>query len=186
MKKIFVLLVLISNFAVAQVSTITRNPASYTKEVFPFQGSRIVQVDEAHSPGNEENVFIFSKVERGAKPDVMHFQRFTKTNGNWTIRAKTEIRHDGIVVAIGNRKAFMDADKNKSVDALFIYSLNDLDLKQQSIHMLISQGGKIYTIAATLADGYQSSKFSDNFSELSPATKEAAMSYWAKLDKADK
>ena len=144
-----------------------------------------MSVDEAHSSNNEESVFIFSKVDRGAKPDVMHFQRFTKADGKWALRSKTEIRHDGIIVAIGNRKAFTDADKNKSVDAFLVYSLNDFDLKQQSIHMLISQGGKIFSIAASPADGYQSSKFSDNFGELSPNSKDAAMSFWGKLDKAD-
>ena len=186
MKNFLLLLLFVSQLACAQISVITRNPASYTKEVFPFQGSRIMTVDEAHSPNNEENVFVFSKVDRGAKPDVMYFQRFTKADGRWTLKSKTEIRHDGIVVAIGNRKAFTDADKSKSVDAFFVYSLNDFDLKQQSIHMLISQGSKIFTIAASLADGYQSSKFSDNFAELSPNAKDAALSYWAKLDKADK
>ncbi len=185
MKYLLFLLLIACNSAAAQVSTITRNPASYTQEVFPYKGTRILQVDEVSSPGNEDNVFIFSKTERYAKPDIMYFQRFTKTAGLWKLHVSSEIKHDGIISTIGNRKAFTDADKIKSIDALFIYALNGHDLKQQSIHLLLSQGSRIYTIAASKADDYASSKFSDNFAELSPAVKSNVMAYWARLDKAD-
>ena len=186
MKKLLLVLLIACTSALAQVSAVTRNPASYTQEVFAYQGSRILQVDEVSSPGNEENVFIFSKVEKYAKPDVMYFQRFTKNGGQWKLNASSEIRHDGIISTVNNRKAFTDVDKNKSIDALFIYALNDADLKQQSIHLLFSQGSKIYSIAAVKSDNYASSKFSDNFAELSPNVKTAVIAYWNKLDKADK
>lgn len=186
MKKLLFALLIACTSAVAQVSSVTRSPASNTQEVFAYKGSRIVQVDEASSLGNEENVFIFSKVEKFAKPDVMYFQRFTKMGGQWKLNASAEMRHDGIISVTNNRKAFTDADKNKSVDALFIYALNDNDLKQQSIHLLFSQANKIYTIAAYKADDYASSKLSDNFAELSPAVKNNVLTYWGKLDKADK
>lgn len=186
MKQLLFILLIACTSAAAQVSTVTRSPASYTQEVFAYKGSRIVQVDEASSPGNEENVFIFSKIEKFAKPDVMYFQRFTKMSGQWKLNSSAEMRHDGIISVTNNRKAFTDADKNKSVDALFIYALNDNDLKQQSIHLLFSQANKIYTIAAYKADDYASSKLSDNFAELSPAVKNNVLTYWGKLDKADK
>jgi hypothetical protein len=178
------------NVALAQgVSSVTRNPASYTQDVFPYKGSRMMSVDEV-SQGSEDNVFIFSKVEKFAKPDVMYFQRFTrevgKTGTPWKLSASSEIRHDGIIVVVNNRKTFTDTDKGKSVDALFIYALNDLDLKQQSIHGLFSHGDKIYTIAANKSDNYASSQFSTNFQELSPTIKAGIMAYWAKLDKKDK
>ncbi len=66
------------NFLNAQISNIVRNEACYTKEVFPYRGIRIMQVDEVSCPDNEENVFIFSKIEKKAKKDIMYFQRFTK------------------------------------------------------------------------------------------------------------
>ena len=186
MKKLLLLLLIAGTSAFAQVSTVTRNPASYTQDVFAYKGSRILQVDEVSSPGNEENEFIFSKVEKYAKPDVMYFQRFTKRGSQWALSASTEIRHDGIISTANNRKAFTDVDKNKSIDALFIYELNDAQLKQQSIHLLFSQGSKIYSIAAAKSDNYASNKYSDNFAELSPNVKSSVMAYWNKLDKADK
>lgn len=178
------------NLAQAQVTTVTRNIASYTQDVFPYKGSRVMSVDEVSAGGREDNVFIFSKVEKFAKPDVMYFQRFTrefgKTGTPWKLAAATEIRHDGIIVVVNNRKTFSDTDKRKSVDALFIYALNDADLKQQSIHGLFSHADKIYTIAANKSDNYATSQFSDNFKDLSPTIKAGVMAYWNKLDKKDK
>lgn len=118
----------------AQVSNIVRNPDSYKN--FPYEGTRIIQVDEANSSDNEDNVFIFSKIEKGAKPDKMTFQRFTKVGGDWKVVAKKQMTHDGILSAWGQRKAFADYDKDKSIDALFIYALNDYDFKQQSVHLI--------------------------------------------------
>jgi hypothetical protein len=170
--------------------TVTRNPASYTQDVFPYKGSRMMMVDEVSSPGVEDNVFIFSKVEKFAKPDVMYFQRFTrdygKTGTPWKLAASTEVRHDGIIVVVNNRKTFTDYDLRKSIDALFIYALSDADLKQQSIHALFSHADKIYTIAANNSDNYATSLFSDNFKELSPTIKAGVIAYWTKLDKKDK
>jgi hypothetical protein len=185
------LLTLTCSVALAQgASSVTRNPASYTQDVFPYKGSRMMMVDEVSSPGHEDNVFIFSKVEKFAKPDVMYFQRFTREAGKagtpWKLSASTEIKYDGIIVVVNNRKTFTDNDKQNSIDALFIYALNDADLKQQSIHALFSRGDKIYTIAANKSDNYASSQFSANFQELSPTIKAGIMAYWTKLDKKDK
>jgi hypothetical protein len=188
LKSFLLLLTLTCTCALAQTAT-TRNPAAYTQDVFPYKGSRMMSVDEV-SQGSEDNVFIFSKVEKFAKPDVMYFQRFTrevgKTGTPWKLSASSEIRHYGIIVVVSNRKTFGDTDKRNSVDALFIYALNDLDLKQQSIHGLFSHGDKIYSIAANKADNYATSQFSDNFKELSPTVKAGVMAYWNKLDKKDK
>jgi hypothetical protein len=196
-KSLLILLALTSltslacTYALAQgASSVTRNPASYTQDVFPYKGSRMMMMDEVSSQGSEDNVFIFSKVEKFAKPDVMYFQRFTrevgKTGTPWKLIASSEIKYDGIIVVVNNRKTFTDNDKQNSIDALFIYALNDVDLKQQSIHALFSHGDKIYTIAANKSDNYASSQFSANFSELSPTIKAGIMAYWAKLDKKDK
>jgi hypothetical protein len=178
-------------YALAQgAATVTRNIASYTQDVFPYKGSRMMSVDEVSAGGVEDNVFIFSKVEKFAKPDVMYFQRFTrefgKTGTPWKLAASSEIRHDGIIVVVNNRKTFTDSDKSNSIDALFIYALNDADLKQQSIHALFSHADKIYSIAASKADNYAASQFSDNFKDLSPTIKAGVMAYWNKLDKKDK
>jgi hypothetical protein len=196
-KSLLILLALTSltslacTYALAQgASSVTRNPASYTQDVFPYKGSRMMMMDEVSSQGSEDNVFIFSKVEKFAKPDVMYFQRFTrevgKTGTPWKLIASSEIKYDGIIVVVNNRKTFTDNDKQNSIDALFIYALNDADLKQQSIHALFSHGEKIYTIAANKSDNYATSQFSTNFQELSPTIKAGIMAYWTKLDKKDK
>jgi hypothetical protein len=181
------------NAALAQITSITRNPASYTQDIFPYKGSRMMTVDEVRIEGHEDNVYIFSKVDKFAKPDVMYFQRYIREGANagkpgapWKLKASTEIKHDGIIVVVNNRKSFTDADKGKSVDALFIYALNDADLKQQSIHSLFSQGDKIYTIAANKSDNYKQSQFSANFKELSAEIQTNILAYWNKLDKKDK
>jgi hypothetical protein len=39
------------NLAQAQVTTVTRNIASYTQDVFPYKGSRMMTVDEVSAGG---------------------------------------------------------------------------------------------------------------------------------------
>ena len=165
----------------AQVSNIVRHQDSYKD--FPFEGVRIVQVDEVHSPENEENVFIFSKTEKGANPDKMTFQRFTKIDGNWKVKAKKQFNHNGIISAWGQRKAFADYDKDKSIDALFIYSLNDADFKQQSVHLIFSKNEELYEISTSAESGYSKDVFSDNFKNLPKNIQTGILEYWNKLDK---
>jgi lipopolysaccharide export LptBFGC system permease protein LptF len=185
MNKLLLLLLVCCHGVFAQVSSVVRNPASYTQDVFSYKGNRILQVDEVSSSGNEENVFIFSKIEKNAKPDVMYFQRFIKNDNQWKLNTLFEIKYDGIISMLKNRKAFTDADKNKRVDALFIYALNDYDFKQQSVHLLFSHTSKIYSITAYKSDGYAKNIFSDNFQDLTPNLKSTVMEYWGKLDKTD-
>ena len=81
--KILLPMLFIGTMMNAQVSNIVRHPDSYKN--LPYEGTRILQVDEANSPDNEDNVFMFSKIEKGAKPDKMTFQRFTKVDGKWKV-----------------------------------------------------------------------------------------------------
>jgi hypothetical protein len=60
----------------AQVTNIVRHQDSYAD--FPIDGVRIVQVDELHAQDKEENVYIFSRIEKEASPDRMTFQKFTR------------------------------------------------------------------------------------------------------------
>lgn len=179
--KILLPILFIGTFVNAQVSNVVRNPDSYKN--LPFEGTRILQVDEANSPDNEDNVFMFSKIEKGAKPDKMTFQRFTKVDGKWKVVAKKQMTHDGILSAWGQRKAFADYDKDKSIDALFIYALNDYDLKQQSVHLIFSKKDKLYEISTSAESGYTKDVYSDNFKTLPENIQSKILEYWNKLDK---
>ena len=66
MKNVLILL-LFSNILTAQISNVIRNKDSYTQDVFPYKGVRAIQIDEVSAVGNEDNVFIFSKIEKNAK-----------------------------------------------------------------------------------------------------------------------
>lgn len=185
MKKALLFLLITTNLITAQVSNIVRNEASYSQEIFPYRGIRIMQVDEVSCPDNEENIFIFSKIEKNAKKDIMYFQRFIKDNSKWKLNSDLEIKHDGIISVWKSRKAFFDADKDKSIDALFIYSLNDYDFKQQTVHLIYSHLSKIYSIHSNISDNYTKDTYSDNFKELDENSKSKILEYWNKLDKAD-
>ena len=180
--KIFVfVLMLISSWAFSQVSNVIRHPDSYKD--FAFEGVRIVQVEEVASPGNEENVIIFSKIEKGAQPDKMFIQRFTKQGGTWNVVSKKTINHAGVISSWGSRKAFGDYDKDKSADAILVYSLSDYDFNQQSVHVILSKGKEIYEIASDAASDYSKPVFSDNFNSLPTELKKRVMDFWTKLDK---
>ena len=179
--KILLPMLFIGTMMTAQVSNIVRHQDSYKD--FPFEGVRIVQVDEVNSPDSEDNVFIFSKIEKGAKPDKMTFQRFTKIGGEWKVKAKKQIEHAGIISSWGQRKSFADYDKDKSIDALFIYSLNDYDFKQQSVHLIFSKNAEFYEISTSAESGYSKDVYSDNFKNLRQNIKNEILEYWNKLDK---
>jgi len=179
--KILLPVLFIGTMMTAQVSNIVRHQDSYKD--FPFEGVRIVQVDEVNSPENEDNVFIFSKIEKGAKPDRMTFQRFTKIGGEWKVKAKKQIEHAGIISSWGQRKSFADYDKDKSIDALFIYSLNDYDFKQQSVHLIFSKNAEFYEISTSAESGYSKDVYSDNFKDLPENIQSKILEYWNKLDK---
>jgi hypothetical protein len=74
MKNLIFLCFIFCHNAIAKVTSVVRNPASTTQALFAYQGNRLLQADEVSSPQNEENVFIFSKLKKDAKPDVMYFQ----------------------------------------------------------------------------------------------------------------
>lgn len=184
MKKLFLLL-LFTNGIIAQVSVVTRNKDSYTQDVFPYKGVRAIQIDEVHCSNNEENIFIFSKIEKNANPDRMYFQRFTKKDDKWSLVTLSEIDHNGIISAWGSRKGFMDYNKDKSIDAFFIYGLYDSDFKQQSVCLLFSQYDKVYTIKTDKKSEFKNNIFSENFKELDGKVRKQIMEYWDELDKID-
>jgi hypothetical protein len=171
-------------FSLAQVSVITRDKSSYTKDVFPYKGTRAMMIDEVNC-GEEETVFLFSKVDRGAKIDEMNFQRYTKANGKWVLKNGFDIKHEGIISVLNNRKWLTDFDKDKSADALFVYTFNDTGFKQQSVHLLLSHLVNVYTITSSAEDDYIKNVFSENFEKLDSSTKEAVLKYWEELDKKD-
>jgi hypothetical protein len=62
----------------AQVSVTTRHIDSYDKQTFPYEGTRIMFIDEAATSA-EQNVFIWSKpaqiTSANSQPDELHFRR---------------------------------------------------------------------------------------------------------------
>lgn len=183
MKSIILLLMLLTGSAVthAQVSVITRAAEAYSH--FKFRGARLLNVNEAGIEGREENVFIFSKAAKGAQPDTMYLQRYSRDKSGWAVKADTMLVHAGVIMNWDARKGFFDGDADGSVDAYFIYSLADEDLKQQSVHLLFSKGTAFYTISAFAADRYSKSRYSKNFDSLPPAVKKNLTEAWERLDK---
>jgi hypothetical protein len=185
-KKWFVLLLTLSGAsAFAQVSVVFRAPEAYGKSVFAYQGERLLSGDNASTP-LEDNVFIFSKSAAPAsavKLDVLYFQRYQKVNDQWQRSVFHAIEHSGLLSVWNARKAFLDSDKDQSVDAMFVYSKHDLNRKQLSVHLLISHKSSIYTLSALEATDYKETSFSANYSELPAPLKEAALKYWDQLDK---
>lgn len=179
--KILLSVMFVGSLFNAQVSNIVKNPEAYKN--FPVQGSRIVQIDEVHSPEHEENVFIFSKIEKGAKPDKMILERFVKVNGQFVVKSKKEFNYDGIISSWGQRKVFADYDKDKSIDAIFIYSLNDYDFNQESVHLIFSKNNAFYEVSSSAENDYATNLYSDNFSTLPNDIKNEIEEYWNKLDK---
>lgn len=174
-----------ASLAFAQVSLVIRAPEAYSKQVFGFQGERMLTGDNASTP-QEDNVFIFSKSAAPAtavKLDVLYFQRYQKISAQWQRSAFVAIEHAGLLSVWNTRKAFLDPDKDQSVDAMFVYSKHDLNKNQQSVHLLISHKYSLYTLSASESSNYKETSFSPNFSELPAAVKEAALKYWDLLDK---
>jgi hypothetical protein len=184
--KWFVVWLTLSGMSVfAQVSVVFRAPEAYSKSVFAYQGERFLTGDNVSTP-LEDNVFIFSKSSTPAssvKLDVLYFQRYQKINEQWQRSAFHAIEHGGLLSVWNTRKAFLDPDKDQSVDAMFVYSKHDLNKKQLSVHLLISHKSGIYTLSANEATDYKETSFSANYSELPAPLKEAALKYWDQLDK---
>lgn len=183
MKHIILLLGLIAGAATtrAQVSVVTRAAEAYSN--FKYQGARLLNVSEVHVEGREDNVFIFSKAAKGAQPDTMYLQRYTKEKNKWIIKADTMLVHKGVIMNWDARKGFFDGDRDGSIDAYFIYSLANADLQQQSVHLLFSKGPAFYTISAAASDGYRQSTYSENFETLPPEIKKRLTEAWERLDK---
>lgn len=184
MKRIILILtLLISQYIICQVSHITKNSDSYTKDIFPYQGVRIMTVDEVHVPNIEENVYLFSKIEANKNPDSLFFQHYKKVNEKWVKAKSVFFEHEGFISVWKSRKAFLDSDNNKSIDALFIFSKHNLDKNQLSIHLILSSNEEFYTITAYKEDEYQQSTYSDNFESLNELIKVDVLKYWTTLDK---
>jgi len=183
MKHLILLLALITGAIItrAQVSVITRAAEAYSN--FRYPGARLLNVNEVHIEGREDNVFIFSKAAKGAQPDTMYLQRYTKEKNNWAVTADTMLVHKGVIMNWDARKGFFDEDGDGSADAYFIYSLADADLRQQSVHLLFSKGTAFYTISAAASDGYRQSRYSENFDTLPAGIKKKLTEAWERLDK---
>jgi len=182
MRKIILafILTLSLNYLHAQITSTAMKVEDLKDAPFKFKGSRAMTVDRIDD-ASSKNIFVFSKVKSGSNPDTLFAQKFTKTGDLWKLTQEKTITHKGIISIWGSRKAFSDADKDKQVDALFIYSFHDNDMKNQlSVSLLLMHKGESYTITET-AD--RKNSFSANYSSLPDSIKVFVKEYWNKLDK---
>jgi len=147
---------------------------------FKFKGTRAMMVDRINDTSTK-NIFVFSKVSSGSIPDTLFAQKFTKIGEVWKLSQEETITHKGAISIWGARKAFFDADKDKNVDVLFIYSLHDAAMqKQLSVNLLLFYKGESYILTET-EDRHHSQ--SENFSGLPQSVKDYVAKYWEGLDK---
>lgn len=141
------------------------------------------RVDDSQS----QNIYLFSKPDKGTQPDTLYAQKLTKEDGKWLLSMETAIVHDGFISIWNSRKGYIDADQDHRVDAFFIYSLHDATTQaQQSVHLLLFYKKDIYTVGETFnpATGkYGNITFSDNFGQLPAPVKKEILAYWHTLDK---
>lgn len=182
MKINIICLFIISSFitAQAQITSISMNIEDLKDAPFKFKGTRAMMVDRIDD-ASAKNIFVISKVNSGSNPDTMFFQKFTKINESWKLTQEKAITYKGIISIWKSRKAFADADKDKQVDALFIYSLHDVEMeKQLAVNLLLMYKNDSYTISETPD---KKNTYSANFSNLPESVKAYVLEYWNKLDK---
>lgn len=170
----------------AQISVSAMGVETLKDAPFKYKGSRVMmsdRVDDAFS----KNIFLFTKPAKGALPDTLFVQKYTKTGEVWKTVLVKEIVHNGIISLVGNRKGFTDGNQDKEVDAFFIYNLLNADgTKQQSANLLLIHKNIIYTLSAapdSKSGTYERTVYSPNFSTLNVKLKEEVIKYWEGLDK---
>ncbi|TCD10807.1 hypothetical protein EZ449_07935 [Pedobacter frigidisoli] len=182
MKKtaLIIILSLSLNYLHAQITSISMSVDDLKDAPFKFKGTRAMMVDRIDD-ASSKNIFVFSKVKSGSNPDTLYAEKFTKINEVWKLVQQNAITYKGIISIWGARKAFGDADKDKQVDALFIYSFHDTDMKNQlSVSLLLMHKGESYTITETPD---KKNTFSANYVSLPESLKTYVKEYWDKLDK---
>lgn len=147
---------------------------------FKFKGKRAMMVDRIDD-ASSKNIFVFSKVKSGSNPDTLYAEKFTKINDVWNLVQQKTIIQKGVISIWGARKAFADADQDRQVDALFIYSFHDAAMKTQlSVNLLLMHKGESYTITES---PNKKNTFSSNYASLPESLKTYVKDYWEKLDK---
>ncbi|WP_199140912.1 hypothetical protein [Pedobacter sp. ASV12] len=172
--------VFLFHFAHAQISVSPISAESLKGAPFKFKGSRAMMADRVDD-ANSKNIFLFSKVGQGSNPDTLFFQKFSKTNEQWKLVQEKTISAPGAISIWQNRKAFFDADQDKQVEALFVYSLHDASMqKQLAVNLLLFYKNDSYTISETKD---KITIYSANFQQLPASVKAYATEYWNGLDK---
>lgn len=174
------LCLLLLQFAHAQITSIAMDVADLKDAPFKLKGSRAMMVDRIDDASNK-HIFVFSKVKAGSYPDTLYAQQFTKTGETWKLAQERTITFTGAISIWKNRKAFMDIDQDKKVDAFFIYSLHDAKMeKQLAVSLLLMYKNESYVVTDTVN---KQRTFSTNFASLPESVKTAVLDYWEKLDK---
>lgn len=168
------------NLSNAQITSTSIYIEDLKDAPFKFRGSRAMMVDQIDD-GIARHIFVFSKIRSGSIPDTLFAQKFTKIGENWKLAQQDVIAHSGTISIWKSRKAFLDADKDGNVEALFIYSLHDATMqKQLSVHLLLMIKDQSYTINGVPG---QKDTLSPNFMNLPENIKKEVLDYWKNLDK---
>ncbi|MBC6109010.1 hypothetical protein ACFOG5_13195 [Pedobacter fastidiosus] len=182
MRKTFLIIILSLslNYLHAQITSISMSVEDLKDAPFKFKGTRAMMVDRIDD-ASSKNIFVFSKVKSGSNPDTLYAEKFTKINDIWKLTQQKTITYKGVISIWGARKTFADADKDKQVDALFIYSFHDASMKTQlAVNLLLMYKGESYTISETPD---KKNTFSSNYTSLPENLKTYVKEYWEKLDK---
>ncbi len=183
----FLLILLMGTLAFSQTGTSAVNLESFEKSGFPFKGKRVIQVDNVYTP-SEENMFVFSKNEKGAAQDSLYIQQFKKSGDEWKLAAEKIIAKKGIITATWNsRKAFFDADKDGVADVLYIFARHAKEDMETplSVGLLLIYKNNFYVIENTAEANYdpQLDIYEAGFEELPKAVIDTVEEYWEGLDK---
>lgn len=164
----------------AQITSIAMNVEDLKDAPFKYRGTRALMVDRIDD-ASSKHIFVFSKPASGSSPDTLFAQKYTKQQDTWRLVQEKVIVANGAISIWKSRKAFLDADKDKQVDALFIYSLHDASMKQQlSVHLLLMYKGESYIISE---EENKKTSYSANFSSLPETVRKQVIDYWKTLDK---
>ena len=169
----------------AQITLTTIGENQFQNIPFAYEGARVLMADRVDDVLSE-NIFLFSKPERGASPDTLFVQRYQKTNNQWGLVQRETIVHDGAISVMSNRKGYLMGD-GQHMAAFFIYQCWDSTMQhEQSTHLLLLFRGKAYEVSKVAGASVPPEEYPEwlrnDFAELPAKVKQSAIDYWEALD----
>lgn len=171
----------------SQITDTSVNKENFENSDFPYRGDRVLMVDNISTP-DEENLYVFSKNPWGTAQDSLFIEQFKKTEEGWNRTAHKLVADEGLVTSTwGNRKMFMDADKDGKADVVYVYAKStatDLD-HPSSVVLLAIYNNEFYTIEGSAENNYDpgTDVYSENYEKLPASLRESIAEFWIGLDK---